>query len=176
MSLNWSITLNYYQPNLVMIKKKQFNVLHLLTKESEISLSNISSNKPVITVHGAEVCLIGYPSALHKVIGHLINNSVVHAFAEQDNPVIDIAVSVDDIKGYVEIIYQDNGKGIAKDMVTKIFTPFYTLKMGGHNIGLGLSVAYNLVVQLMQGNIICEVSHHNITSFKITLPINLVNE
>ena len=157
-------------------KKEQFNVLQLLTKESEISLSNISCNKPVITIHGAKVCLISYPTALHKVIGHLISNSVIHAFTDQDNPIIDIAVSVDEIKGYVEIIYQDNGKGIAKDMVTKIFTPFYTLKMGGHNIGLGLSVAYNLVVQLMQGNIICDVSHHNITSFKITLPINLAED
>jgi len=60
-------------------------------------------------------------------------------------------------------------------MVTKIFNPFYTSKMGGRNVGLGLSVVYNLIVQLMEGNIICEASQHNTTSFKMTLPINLAD-
>lgn len=153
-------------------KKERFNILKLLSQESKVSLSNISDEQPVITIHGDEIFLVGYPTALIKVIEHLIRNSIDHAFTEQKNPTIDIAISVDEVKEYVEIIYQDNGKGIAKDLVTKIFNPFYTSKLGGRNIGLGLSVVYNLIVQLMQGNIVCEVSEDNTTAFKITLPID----
>jgi len=154
-------------------KKGKFNALQLLSQESEISLSNISDDKPSITVHGDEIFLVSYPAALKKVISQLINNSIDHAFDEQKTPTIDISVRVDDAKEYVKIIYKDNGKGISKDMVTKIFDPFYTSRMGGHNVGLGLSVVYNLITQLMQGNIVCDVSKDNTTSFKITLPINL---
>lgn len=154
-------------------KKEQFNMLQVLSQESQVSLSNISHDKPVITVHGDDISLIGYPTALKKVIEHLISNSIDHAFSEQKAPTIDISVSVDEINEYVDIIYQDNGKGIDKDLVTKIFNPFYTSKLGGRNVGLGLSVAYNLIVQLMQGNIVCDVYQDNTTSFKITLPTNL---
>ena len=157
-------------------KKERFNVLQLLAKESDILLLDINDDKPVITIHGDEVNLTGYPSALRKVIGHLIKNSIDHAFTEQNNPVIDIAVCIKERKGQVEIIYQDNGKGIDEKLVTKVFDPFYTSKMGGRNIGLGLSVVYNLIVQLMQGNIVCDVSAQNTTSFKITLPIQLSDD
>jgi signal transduction histidine kinase len=163
---------------LVDNKKERFNILKLLSQQAEASLSNIRESytitkKPVITVHGDKVFLMGYPSALKKAIEHLINNSMDHAFTAEKNSTIDISVSVDEEQEYVEIIYQDNGKGIAKDLVTKIFNPFYTSKLGGRNVGLGLSVVYNLIVQLMQGNIICDVSQDHTTSFIITLPVNL---
>jgi len=67
-------------------KKERFNVLQLLSQESEISLLNINDDKLVITVHGDEVFLVGYPTALRKVIGHLISNSIDHAFTEQKTP------------------------------------------------------------------------------------------
>ena len=61
----------------------------------------------------------------------------------------EIHIDVRQVNGEVEIIYKDNGKGIEWDLVDKIFTPFYTTSMGNNNIGLGLSIVYNLIVQLM---------------------------
>jgi len=36
--------------------------------------------------------------------------------------------------------------------------------MGSQNVGLGLNVVYSLVVHLMQGNIVCDVSQDQTTA------------
>lgn len=71
------------------------------------------------------------------------------------------------------IIYQDNGKGIDSEQISKIFTPFYTSKMAGERLGLGLSIVYNLIVHLMQGKITVEPSTDKGISFLIELPLQL---
>ncbi|MFC2088959.1 ATP-binding protein [Calditrichota bacterium] len=43
--------------------------------------------------------------------------------------------------GKIEIKIQDNGPGISKNILTKIFEPKFTTKMNGHIVGLGLGLA-----------------------------------
>lgn len=45
----------------------------------------------------------------------------------------------------VEISVQDNGSGIPKHIVDKIFQPFFTTKPSGSGTGLGLSLSYDIV-------------------------------
>jgi signal transduction histidine kinase len=106
---------------------------------------------------------------MKKVIDHLFSNSLEHGFQEQETPKIMVTVEVNG--DHIEIIYQDNGKGLTKSEANKVFDPFYTTKMGSDNVGLGLSVTYNLITQLMQGSITCDASNDGIALFKITLPI-----
>jgi len=47
------------------------------------------------------------------------------------------------IKGGVEVIFQDNGRGIPREKQENIFEPFFSTKDGG--TGLGLTVSYNIV-------------------------------
>ncbi|UAT43051.1 response regulator [Anaplasmataceae bacterium AB001_6] len=53
---------------------------------------------------------------------------------------------------YVAVSIHDNGYGIKKENIEKIFNPFYTTKSTGKGTGLGLSTVYGLVNQ-MQGYI-----------------------
>jgi len=48
---------------------------------------------------------------------------------------------------YAVIQVADTGTGIAPDLLTKIFEPFYTTKKLGEGTGLGLSTAYGIVKQ-----------------------------
>ncbi len=48
---------------------------------------------------------------------------------------------------YAVIHVADTGTGIAPDLLTKIFEPFYTTKKLGEGTGLGLSTAYGIVKQ-----------------------------
>ena len=48
----------------------------------------------------------------------------------------------------------DNGLGIEKEALSQVFTPFYTTKTpGGGNLGLGLSVCYQVINQGHGGHI-----------------------
>ncbi len=46
---------------------------------------------------------------------------------------------------YVEITVQDDGPGIAADILDRIFDPFFTTKVVGQGTGLGLAIAYGVV-------------------------------
>ncbi|MEM8580083.1 MAG: ATP-binding protein [Pseudomonadota bacterium] len=48
---------------------------------------------------------------------------------------------------YICVTVSDQGVGIAKDKLGKIFEPFYTTKRTGEGTGLGLSTAYGIVKQ-----------------------------
>ncbi|GAA0811700.1 hypothetical protein GCM10009111_04550 [Colwellia asteriadis] len=160
-------------------KKEKFNILTQLQSQGEAIATNLLTHQDEVNIHGDNISIEGYPTALQKVLEHLINNSREHGQQEGKNLIIDIAVKHKNAPKahteHLEITYQDNGKGIDKYLMGKVFDPFYTTQMGGHNIGLGLSVVYNLVVQLMQGTISCEESDAGTTLFKITLPITITD-
>ena len=70
---------------------------------------------------------------------------------------------------YAVIEVEDNGIGIPRDKVGKIFEPFYTTKRVGEGTGLGLSTAYGIVKQ-MDGFIFVDSTLGEGTKFEIYLP------
>ena len=68
-----------------------------------------------------------------------------------------------------EIKVKDNGKGISREIVDKIFQPFFTTKPTGQGTGLGLSLAYD-IVKAHQGELRVESEEGEGATFTITLP------
>jgi len=68
---------------------------------------------------------------------------------------------------YSEIEITDNGHGIPKDFLDRLFIPFQTTKAKG--TGLGLSIVYK-IIKAHGGNIIPESIPNEYTSFKIIMP------
>jgi len=78
-------------------------------------------------------------------------NSLIHGFKGIEKGDIDIyAKKVDN---HIELIYQDNGKGIDKNTLKKIFDPFFTTNRDGGGSGLGLNIVYNIVTNGLNGTI-----------------------
>lgn len=72
--------------------------------------------------------------------------------------------------GRVEVIVTDNGRGIEQEQVAHIFDPFFTTKAVGNGVGLGLSIAYD-IVKAHAGTIRVESEPNKGSIFTVTLPV-----
>jgi two-component system cell cycle sensor histidine kinase/response regulator CckA len=73
------------------------------------------------------------------------------------------------VADYVMIEVEDNGSGIAPDIIEKIFEPFFSTKEVGKGTGLGLSTVYGIIKQT-GGYIYPESQVGTGTTFRIFLP------
>jgi len=67
---------------------------------------------------------------------------------------------------------KDNGVGIPDAIKDKIMQPFFTTKPTGEGTGLGLSLAYDMVVKGHGGNIIVNSKEGEGSEFIISLPVS----
>ncbi|MFC1763080.1 sensor histidine kinase, partial [Planctomycetota bacterium] len=64
----------------------------------------------------------------------------------------------------------DNGPGIPQDKLSRIFEPFFTTKPAGEGTGLGLSAAYDIVVNKHHGQLLVDSVVGQGTTFTMRLP------
>ena len=115
--------------------------------------------------------LDSYPGPLEQVLVNLINNAVIHAFAENQAGLIRITAGrIND--GRVSINVIDNGKGIPADAIDRIFNPFFTTQKGKGGTGLGLHIAYNIVASILGGTLAVFSTEGQGCTFEIAIPKN----
>ncbi|WP_028584570.1 two-component system sensor histidine kinase NtrB [Desulfogranum mediterraneum] len=109
--------------------------------------------------------IIGDESQLKQVIINLLTNAVD---ATRGGGTIVVQTCSGD-RGSVVLVVEDNGDGIAPEMVDKLFEPFFTTKPVGQGVGIGLSTCYS-IVKNHRGEISVESTLGEGTSFLVTLP------
>ena len=101
---------------------------------------------------------IGNINIIPQDIGRVILNLITNAFyvvdekkksphpqkgGEEYEPVVTVSTKKVDDKLLISV--KDNGSGIPKKVLDKIFQPFFTTKPTGQGTGLGLSLSYDIV-------------------------------
>jgi len=71
--------------------------------------------------------------------------------------------------GHLKLEIEDNGIGIDKDHLERIFDPFFSTKKDEDGTGLGLSISYGIVKE-MAGNIEAQSIKNEYTRLTISLP------
>jgi two-component system NtrC family sensor kinase len=116
------------------------------------------------------------PQEIGRVFLNLINNAfyAVNERKKLNEPSYEpeVIVSTRKEKDKVEIKVKDNGTGIPKNLVDKIFQPFFTTKPTGSGTGLGLSLSYDIVTKGHGGELKVETKEGEGTTFIIHLPNN----
>ena len=69
----------------------------------------------------------------------------------------------------IEIVFIDNGTGIKKEDLNRLFNPFFTTKVRG--TGLGLALCRRIIVERHHGKIYIESEENRGTTVKIELPV-----
>jgi len=114
------------------------------------------------------------PQEIGRVLLNLFNNAfyAVHEqmkkLSEDYEPTV--TVSTKKLKDAIEIIVNDNGMGISKNLVDKIFQPFFTTKPTGQGTGLGLSLSYD-IIKTHGGELKVASEEGQYTAFIVQLPL-----
>jgi two-component system NtrC family sensor kinase len=124
------------------------------------------------------------PQEIGRVLLNLYNNAFYatnekkKTASEEYKPLVTVQTKKinarpDDTVGQdkVEIKVSDNGNGIPKNIVDKIFQPFFTTKPTGQGTGLGLSLSYD-IIKAHGGEIKVETKEGEGTEFIIQLQTN----
>jgi signal transduction histidine kinase len=97
-------------------------------------------------------------------------NLVTNAVQAMANERGTIMLTTRGVEGGVAVEVADDGKGIAPEVLPKIFDPFFSTKEIGKGTGLGLSISYKIVEQ-HGGRIDVESRVGVGTKFTVWLPL-----
>ncbi|MCK5819120.1 MAG: cyclic nucleotide-binding domain-containing protein [Psychromonas sp.] len=117
-----------------------------------------------------------HPKELQQVWTNIIANAID---ATKSQSLIRIATKIlsENNKAFVQVIIEDNGSGIPKNIIQRVFELNYTTKREGNfGLGIGLSICEQ-IIKRHNGIINIESEVGVFTRFTITLPIkNLIIE
>ncbi len=139
-----------------------------INKEIDLTLEIIrheTKNKVEIEKHYSKLPLIKcYPNMLNQVFTNILINAC-QAIENNGKIIIDTRINENNL----EIRIKDNGKGIKKEDIDKIFTAGFTTKGVGVGTGLGLAISQKIISK-HKGKI-SVISEFGLgTEFIITLP------
>ncbi len=118
-------------------------------------------------------------SAVSQDLGRVILNLLTNAFYAVNEKKHQIggdyqptvSVVTKNLGNTIEIRVRDNGNGVPKKVIDKIFQPFFTTKPTGQGTGLGLSLSYDIITKGHGGELKVETKEGESTEFIISLPV-----
>ncbi|MCX7653568.1 MAG: HAMP domain-containing histidine kinase [Fervidobacterium sp.] len=157
------ITQTYATVSMKDVVNDVLNALHPRLRKTKVTVhTDIPDNLTVRTI----------PGAWAQILMNLIDNSIIHAF-DYDNPG-EINIKFTNYDDKLMMIFSDNGKGMSEETKRRAFEPFYTTDTTA-GTGIGLSIVYQLVTELLKGEINLESQEGVGTTFKIIVPMSQEN-
>ncbi|SFV67243.1 Aerotaxis sensor receptor protein [hydrothermal vent metagenome] len=134
-----------------------------------VATSITNKNITLETTFKSQQKIAVYPNELRQVILNLIKNAEDVIIEKKiQNPTIQLKTYEDDTYAYFETI--DNAGGIPKEIIEKIFDPYFSTKTKKDGTGLGLYMSKTIVEEHCGGKL--EVSNTTEgAKFKIIIPV-----
>ncbi len=170
----------HYLPQRIDLNLLLDQVIHLTSKSQQVNHPNFQVE--IITSYDQNIGeFYVFPADLSRAFIKLIDhayqallikenlhlkrlNSVTSNFKPQ------LSIQTKNLNNDVEMRIRDNGFGIPQRVKDKIFNPFFLTKPLGEGTGLGLFLAYNVIVGQHGGTIKVKSEPNLYTEFIITLP------
>ena len=111
---------------------------------------------------------------IEKALINLLENAYYTVQSKQQrtelNYIPTITIETRNLLDKVEIRIRDNGEGIAENIMSKIFDPFWTTKPTLEGTGLGLFFVHQIIVEMHRGEIKVESVAGEYSEFIVQLP------
>ncbi len=151
-------------------ERTHVDINEIITTTLELRAYSLqSSNTKVILQLDPELPMtVADAGQIQQVFLNLIMNA--EAEVKQVHGGGKLAIKTEQVGENVRISFKDNGLGIAKENLERIFNPFFTTRKVGQGTGLGLSVCHGIVTG-HKGKIWAESQLGKGATFIVELPI-----
>jgi len=151
-------------------QKRKFNFKEYIN-DTLFSLKNKTKKMDIDFLIECDTMLVinSYPGAISQILTNLVMNSLIHGFEDSKKGKVKIIVKKDN--SFLHVEYSDDGKGVSKENLSKIFEPFYTTKKSKGGSGLGLNIIQKIIIEELSGTISCKSAEEKGITFYITFPI-----
>lgn len=159
--------------NQVLKGKVELHVHEVMKKMQDKFALQVAEKNATVTylLEATDDKVFGHPVHFVNMISNLIDNALKYS-KEDIDPVLEVATY--NHNNNIVIAVKDNGIGMTKDTVSKIFDKFYRAHTGNvHNVkGFGLGLNYTRkMVEAHNGKIHVESTLGQGSQFKITIPL-----
>jgi signal transduction histidine kinase len=145
------------------------NVQQVLELSLRMATSEIVQRAKVVKNIETVAAVNGNEARLGQVFLNLLMNAA-QAIPEGRPDLHEIRVTARNVsEGRVEVEISDTGVGIPPENLPRIFDPFFSTKPTGEGMGLGLSIAHQIVTS-MGGTLTARSEHGRGATFTVTLP------
>lgn len=169
-----SKTINDFTDFFSKNKKAHFFKLSIVINQAKsLSLNVLTCNIEVIYENGKDIEIKGYASELVQSLLVLLNNAIYVCqknLKNVENGKIFIRVAKEGETVLISV--EDNGGGVEKKDMKKIFNPYFTTKQKHNGTGLGLYILKLIVEDSMNGKISLYNTQEGAV-FTIKLPMNI---
>lgn len=165
--------LNSFSEDTSKAERSLIDLDHLLSRVTLFLDKKLKekSIKIVTTVEPEVKEVLGVYNQFVRIFECLLSNSI-DAFDKVDES-RDKTIEIRICKGSdskLRIFFSDNGVGIDKEILSRVYEPFFTTKDVGRGQGLGLSVVYN-IIQMHAGDISIKSEKAQGTRVEMSMPI-----
>ncbi|MET3105740.1 two-component system NtrC family sensor kinase [Oxalobacteraceae bacterium GrIS 2.11] len=151
-------------------QRRQFDLHTMMLELTSLLMPGLSKTPYILVLDiPTDIQLDSYPGPLGQVFTNLINNSVTHGFHDRNYGNMRIAAQL--MGNKVNMTFSDDGHGIPPEILHRIYEPFFTTRFGKGGSGLGLSITYNIVTNVLGGEIIAHSEPNQGCTFTITVPL-----
>jgi len=139
----------FFKPNKI---KQEFNIYDSIQRVCQITKPMLEEHE-IKTIQNIDknITIYSYQNEFEQVILNLISNAKDALISDNiKNPIITIDVYEDET---INIKIKDNAKGIKKELINKIFNPYFTTKDDANGTGLGLYMSKIIIEKNMGADI-----------------------
>lgn len=154
------------------LKKEKIDIHHILDDVIRKYKLRFEDNQTdlIVDKHAVKTIIFGDKIHIYNVLSNLIDNALKY----RSDRSLEITIKTENIEQNILISVKDNGVGISKTNLKKIFTQFYRVPSGNiHNVkGFGLGLSYvKSIIEKHNGTVEADSELNKYATFTIKLPL-----